>query len=321
MKYQETIQHYTDSEIMYYKPTYPINPTTLVNPNFLMNLPFSFHATEPNNVWMEGLSDAERAIDTTKTFQEFQQLYRFMVDQGAFVHLMPAPTGCRLQDLVFCANAGIVLTHLEDKNTVIVSNFTSPPRFGETDIIKTYFQSMGYNTIVSPYKFEGEADLKRLYDNIYIGGYGIRSEEETYNWMSRNFDMKIIKVRMKHQTQYHLDCSIFPITIEDTMVYIDGFEKSEIKEIEKYTNIIPVDRVSVLCNITNCVRIGNSVMHMIDHFLYDTNKYTSIAKAERHTITQLEKICGRLGLQPQFFALNEYKKGGAALSCLIMHLN
>ena len=56
---------------------------------------------------------------------------------------------------------------------------------------------MNYETYIVPNKWEGEADLKYLKDNVYIGGYEIRSEIETYQWMEQNFDMNILKLSYK----------------------------------------------------------------------------------------------------------------------------
>ena len=54
---------------------------------------------------------------------------------------------------------------------------------------------MDYEVHMCPFKWEGEADLKYLYDNVYIGGYGIRSDIKAYEWMEEKFDMKIIKLK------------------------------------------------------------------------------------------------------------------------------
>jgi len=35
----------------------------------------------------------------------------------------------------------------------------------------------------------------------------------------------------------------------------------------------------------------------------------------------MEKMCYELGLEPVFFNISEYTKSGAALSCMVMHLN
>ena len=70
---------------------------------------------------------------------------------------------------------------------------------------------MGYSTHISPYKWEGEADIKHLYDNVYIGGYGIRSNIKTYEWMEENFDMEIIKVAMVDEYLIPFRLLNFPI--------------------------------------------------------------------------------------------------------------
>ena len=114
---QEIVNQINDARIFDYHFK-PKNPSRLLNPNFMMSLPFSFHTEEANNAWMTDKNTQEREVDSDAAFQQFQKLYQFMVSQGAFVHLMPVPRDCHLQDLVFCANSGIVLTHLEDRNTV-----------------------------------------------------------------------------------------------------------------------------------------------------------------------------------------------------------
>ena len=106
-------------------------------------------------------------------------------------------------------------------------------------------------------KWEGEADLKYLYDNVYIGGYGIRSDIQAYEWMEQEFDMNIIKLEMADDYLYHLDCSIFPLTKEKTLVCTEMFDPEEIKQIAQYTDIIDVsveDCFKVV--LTNSVTFG-----------------------------------------------------------------
>lgn len=320
MKYHEVIQSNRESTNDY-STVKPTNPSLLPNTNFLMCPPFCYHASEPNNVWMQMISDEERTVNIEKAFQEFQALYEFIVSQGAFVHLMPVPEGCRLQDLVFCANAGIALFNVSEHNTFVVSNFTSPPRYGETPVIQNVMDAMGYRTIVSPHKFEGEADLKFLHSNVYIGGYGIRSEKATYDWMEENFGIEVVRVRMKDEHLYHLDCSIFPITCEDTLVCTKLFDPSEVREIEMHTNVIDIDLECAYKGITNCARVGRYVLNMSTSGSYGENVYTHYYESDTYKRNQLEKICARLGLEAKYFPLNEYGKGGAALSCLMLHLN
>src|SRR5262249_17387618 len=162
-------------------------------------------------------------------------------------------------DLLYTANLGIVLDHLPDKNTVVISNFTTPPRRGETALGVKFFQDMGYNVYVSPGRFAGEAELKHLYDNIYVAGYGLRSQKEAYVLMERTFYMRIIKRPEVEQYLYHLDCSIFPITSENTLVGTELFTKKELAELEKVTNIISVSVDECFSGICNSVRLPNQV--------------------------------------------------------------
>lgn len=293
-------------------------PLLLEKPAFLMNLPFSYSADQANNIWMQELDDEKRAIDRTRAMSQFLQLYNFMSSE-AVVYLLPAPAGCNLQDLVFTANLGITLEHLPERNIAVISNYTSAPRTGETEVGVKFFGSMGFETVVAPYKFEGEAELKHLYDNVYVGGYGIRSERKVYDWMEAEFDMNIIKVEEVDDYCYHLDCSIFPVTREDTLVCTELLTKSEIKQIEKHTNIIDVTTDAGYSGICNSVRYHNSILNSshIHSLKAGADDYTMELKKNR----ELEDIAVKFGIEVSYFNLSEYHKGGALLSCMVMHMN
>src|SRR5829696_5279608 len=216
----------------------PRTPSELKRSSFVLNFPFSFSTEVANNPWMEDLSEGDRAPDLRRAGTQFLELYRFLASE-ALVYLLPSPRVDDLQDLVFTANLGIALTHLEPA-PIVVSNFTTDVRRGEVDVGLPFFEAMGYETRLAPYRFEGEADLKHLHDNVYVGGYGLRSERETYEWMERDFDMEVVKVRERDPYLYHLDCTIFPITREDTLVCTSLFEPEELAELERHTNVIDV---------------------------------------------------------------------------------
>ncbi len=293
-------------------------PGTLDRPTYLMNCPFSYSADEPNNAWMCELDEAARRIDRTTAMSQFAQLYDYMASD-AFVFLLPTPANCQLQDLVFTANLGIVLEHVPERNIVLLSNFSSAPRVGETDVGKRFFRAMGYTTVVAPQKFEGEAELKHLHDNVYVGGYGIRSDRRVYAWMEAEFDMEVITVREADEYLYHLDCSIFPITAEDTLVCTELFDRGEVARIEKATNIIDASAAACYAGICNSVRHHQAILNSshIHSLRAGTEEYFEELRKNR----ELEDIAVRLGLEVNYFNLSEYHKGGALLSCMVMHLN
>jgi len=291
-------------------------PSQLQLQSYVMNFPFSLSTADPNNIWMQELSDEELQINRPKAYKQFMDLYNFMAGQS-LVHLLPSEGN--FQDQVYVANLGLQLPHIENENHILLSNFTSDPRKGEELVGEKFFNQMGYKTHISPYKWEGEADIKYLYDNVYIGGYGIRSNIKTYEWMEKEFDMNIIKVAMTDEYLYHLDCSIFPLNMDKTLVCTELFDPEEIKQIEQHTEIVDVDVEDALGGMTNSVRMGNMVLCASN--ISELKKSHEYYEGEKHKIESLEKICANEGMEPVIFNLSEYMKSGAMLSCMVMHLN
>lgn len=290
----------------------------LPQPAFLMCPPFSYSTAVPNNIWMEEMDAEKRRPDNRRALTQFFQVYRYIASEG-LVYLLPGGKDSGLQDLVFVANLGIVLEHGRFANTAVVSNFTSEPRRGESEVGSAYFRSLGLDVYESPSKFEGDAELKHLHDNVYIGGYGLRSEKATYIWMEETFDMKVIKVKMHDPYLYHLDCLVFPITNEKTMVCTELLDEHDVVEIEKETEIIDISADDAYSGICNSVRVANTVVTAshIHELKQGTEDYSHEIKKNR----RLEDIVAELALEVKYFNLSEYHKGGALLSCMVMHLN
>jgi len=291
-------------------------PSQLPLQSYVMNFPFTLSTSDPNNIWMQELTDDELSINKPKAYKQFMDLYNFMAGQS-LVHLLPAEGN--FQDQVYVANLGLQLPHLKDKNTILLSNYTSDPRKGEELVGEKFFKMMGYDTHISPYKWEGEADIKHLYDNVYVGGYGIRSNIKTYEWMEKNFDMNILKVAMTDEYLYHLDCSIFPLNEYKTLVCTELYDEDELKMLETHTEIIDVDVENALCGMTNSVRMGNMILCASN--IAELKKSHEYYEGEKLKIAALEKICSNEGMEPVIFNLSEFMKSGAMLSCMVMHLN
>jgi N-dimethylarginine dimethylaminohydrolase len=283
-----------------------------------MNPPFSYATTVANNVWMEEIEEGKRDPDANQAMIQFLNLYSFIAFD-ALVYQLPTPRDSRLQDLTFTANLGVVLEHVPGRNTVVLSNFTSEPRRGETEVGRRFFDQMGYDVYVPETKFEGEAELKHLRGNVYAGGYGVRSQSETYDWMSRTFDMSVIKMEMTDPYLYHLDCTVFPITTEHTLVCVEMYDRTEISALERHTDIIDVPLQAAMSGVCNSVRLNNTILNAshIQQLKAGTEEYQEEAAKNR----LLEDIAAKLAFEVTYFNLSEYHKGGALLSCMLMHLN
>lgn len=296
----------------------PWNPTQLQRPAFLMNAPFSFSTGVANNVWMEEIPDGEREPNHNLAMTQFLEVYRYLSAEG-LVYVLPTPKDCALQDLVFTANLGIVLEHVPGQDVVVISDYTSEPRRGETPVGVDFFRQMGYRTYVSQGKFEGEAELKHLHDNVYIGAYGQRSDLAAYQWMSETFDMTVVPLTHDDPYLYHLDCGIFPLTREDTMVCTELYTKEEVAAVERHTNIVDVSLDDCYSGICNSVRAANSILNA--SHLHTLKRGTEDYAAEVQKNRRLEDIAGSMAMEVSYFNLSEYLKGGGLLSCMVMHLN
>ena len=295
-----------------------MNPTSLDKPAYLMNLPFSIAADVANNIWMADMDSQERQVDVPRAVNQFLQLYHFMAG-SAVVYLLPTPRLTGLQDLVFTANLGIVLEHLANHDIVVISNFTTDVRKPETKVGQGFFDLMGYRVINSPFHFEGEAELKHLYDHHYVGGFGIRTERKAYSWLAEEYEMNIIPLRETDPYLYHLDCTVFPLTRQETLLCTEMFNQEEVKAVEAVTDIVDVSVDDALAGICNSVRLGNTIMNASN--LHELNSSDETYQSELHKNRTLEDIAMKYGFEVSFFDLSEFFKSGALLSCMVMHLN
>jgi len=273
-------------------------PSELSESAFLMNFPFTVDNREPNNVLMNKFSEK---YNYERAFSQFMSLYK-IVTANALVYILPSEKD--LQDLFYVANLGCYLPHLNN-NTILLANFQSPPRIGEDYVGQKFFESMRYNVYQSPYYWEGEADLKYIRDNIYVSCYGARTVKESHAWMENNFNMHIIDIETPDPNLYHLDCSFFPLNETQALVVTSSLSKKDIKKLEKVLEVIPVPEKHKYDDWTNIVRIKNKIL------------YSPVNDSHK----ELEKTLGKLNLEVVPVDMSEFAKSGAALSCMMMHLN
>jgi len=285
------------------------------SPSFLMNVPFSLSTEMPNNIWMRELSSEDLVVNRQKALQQFNTLYQF-ISQRAIVYLLPSFPG--LQDQTYVANLGIVLPHVPEK-TVVIANFRSEPRRNESHIGREFFKLMGFPIENAPEYFEGEADLKHIRDNIYIGAHGLRTSKNALDWFSQTFDMKVIPFLMKDEYLYHLDCCVLPISSQNVAICTTLAEKETLRELEEYVYIHDISVDDAYSGLNNSVVLGKYILcsSNIEELSQSHEDY----EYEKSKIESLNALCSSLGMEPVYFNLSEFAKSGALLSCMVMHLN
>jgi N-dimethylarginine dimethylaminohydrolase len=291
------------------KPT--TTPSQHPFPVFTLCPPVYTETTIKNNVWMkEG-----EPIDKDKFLAQWYNLFNVLAG-NSMVYLITPTKG--LQDQVY-VNCFAYLPHIKGKDVIILSNFTAEGRAGEEVIAGELLLDLGYTIYQCPYKFEGEPELKYLHDDIYLGGFGQRTDLRAHKWLEQNFRAKIIPILETDEKLYHLDCSVFPITRKDTLICTELISPETVKKIEKVTNVIPVSKNSAYQGICNSLAVEECIYNHSDlPYLHKTDdEYQKELKKNQ----EFEKICSKLGLELLYFDLSECAKSGAYLSCFVAHLN
>jgi N-dimethylarginine dimethylaminohydrolase len=288
---------------------------TIDRPVFLMNVPLSLSAAIPNNIWMEEMTVEEREIDRPAALRQFFDLYAYLTDR-AIVYLLPSEPG--LQDQTYVSNLGIVPPHLADP-TFVGARLRSRVRAAEASLGRRFFELMNFRVRSPAAFFEGEADLKHLRDDIYVGAHGIRTSIEALDWFEQEFGMRVIPFAMEDPYLYHLDCCLLPLTSDGVVLCTEVASASALRAIERHAEIIDVTLDDAYSGITNSVVLHDAVLCATNpEYLRKGHEYYEHEKAK---IAALERICAARGFNPVLFDLSEFYKSGALLSCLIMHLN
>ncbi len=297
-------------------------------PAFLLSAPLAMTADEPNNYFMRKRTAAQRRVDRHKAMAQFHALYAFLAAR-AVVYLLPSTPG--LQDQPSVSNLGVVLPHLS-QDTVVISRFRTSPRVGEAAPGLAFFSLTHYEVQRPPEFFgeagtsdqrpvylEGEADLKHLRDNLYVGAWGMRTSRSGLDWLSASFDMDIIPVHMSDERLFHLDCCVLPVSHEHLIVCREAMDDISIRQLESVAELTDVPLDAAAFGITNCVILDGCILYSTD--ITELDRKDPDYPVEVDKIERLERIASRLGLRPVPFNLSEFYKSGAALSCLLMRLN
>ena len=286
-----------------------------------MNLPLSLSAQIPNNAYMEDMRPSDREICLDRAIEQFLSLYRHIA-QCALVYLLPSTPG--FQDQPYVSNLGLVLPHCEE-DTVIISRFRSAPRIGEDRIGADFFKLMNFAVVQppatfegEPLYFEGEADLKYIKGNLYIGAHGMRTSRNALTWAAERFEMEIIPFRITNRYLYHLDCCFLRIARQAVMLCTALADRMCVRAIEQHCEIIDVSVAHARAGITNSLLLPGEVL--CNSPIAELRKESPSYPIEKSKIERLETICSRFGRTLRVFCMSEFYKSGALLSCLILHI-
>jgi N-dimethylarginine dimethylaminohydrolase len=196
-----------------------------MNAHFLMCRPQHFAVAYTINPWMDPASWArdDRALAAASR-REWTGLERALRDTGARVDLVPSTP--RLPDLVFTANAAVVLD-----GKALLARFRYPERQAEEPHFEAAFRQLQGRGVIHTVRtlpdglaLEGAGDC--VFDhtrNLFWMGYGPRSDAQARHVVAEEFAPDVIALELADERFYHMDTALCPLTGGEVIVYPGAF--------------------------------------------------------------------------------------------------
>jgi len=262
----------------------------------LMCEPGHFGVDYVINHWMK---DQTGKVDRALAVSQWERLRSIL---SRFIDLAFVPSEPGVPDMVFTANAGLVLG---DK--VIVSRFASRERQAEEPFVSTWFQQNGYAIADWPRNiaFEGAGDA--LFDRelpILWFGHGFRSDAAAAGLIEKATECPTVSLRLIDPRFYHLDTCLCPLEGGSLLYYPAAFDRASQAKIhalvpeKKRIEVAEADALAFACN---AVSLGRHVIL-------------------NHASKALQSALRRAGFTPILTPLSEFLKSGGAAKCLTLKL-
>jgi N-dimethylarginine dimethylaminohydrolase len=191
--------------------------------HILMCRPQYFAVNYAINPWMDPSSWAREARVLAATARrEWSALHRALQNADAQIELVPSAPG--LPDLVFTANAAVVLD-----GKALLARFRHPERRAEEPRFAATFRKLQARGVITSVRtlpddvtLEGAGDC--VWDqarNLFWMGYGPRSDEAARHAVAEEFGTEVLALRLADQSFYHMDTALCPLPGGEVM-YVPG---------------------------------------------------------------------------------------------------
>ncbi len=263
----------------------------------LMCAPNHFDVAYVINPWMEGNI---AHCDTALAMQQWQALTRAL---GQVAHLETIEAEAALPDMVFTANAGVVMG-----GKAVVSRFRHPERQQEEPHFARWFAAQGLQLLPLPpdIYFEGAGDA--LFDRrqalLWIG-WGHRSDAAGAPLLAAMLDIEVQPLKLVNPRFYHLDTCFCPLEGGYLLYYPDAFDAKSRHRIAARVPAayrIAVGAADAQAFACNAVNVGQHV------FLNQAS-------------ARLRKTLETKGYCVHQVPLSEFMKAGGAAKCLTLRLD
>jgi N-dimethylarginine dimethylaminohydrolase len=288
------VEHDTDTALA--EPSPP--PGAQGGHRLLMCAPRHFAVDYVINPWMEG---NVHAANRERAQAQWNALVAAAEGAGARVECIPAAPG--LPDMVFSANAGLVLG-----DRFVPSRFRHAERRGEEALFTAWCRQAGLRIRDLPEQvyFEGAGDalLDRGARRLWMG-HGHRSDLAAAHELTDLLDIEVVPLRLVDARFYHLDTCFCPLRDGYLLYYPAAFDADARQAIVQHipaSRRIAVGEADALAFACNAVDLDDTLL---------------LNRASPDLCAALAAIGYRVVQTP----LDEFLKAGGAAKCLTLRLD
>ena len=262
-------------------------------PRIVMCRPDFYGIEYEINPWM----DRQQPANHARALRQWQALHTSLLQLGVRIELV-SPVA-RLPDMVFTANAGLVVGDL-----FITGRFRHAERQGESAHFEQWFAGHGFHVacLATASEFEGAGDALFGADVLYAG-YRRRSDIRAHLHLSQLLGCRVLGLELVDSRFYHLDTCFCPLTAELAIYYPAAFDEYGRRALQNHIpELIDVDEADACCFGCNAVVIGRNVI------LHAGSRRLPQQLADR-------------GFTVHTIDLSEFLKAGGSAKCLTLRLD
>jgi N-dimethylarginine dimethylaminohydrolase len=262
------------------------------HPRVLMCAPDHFGVHYEINPWMH----TSEAADQGLAARQWRALRAAYGELG--VEVVTLPPVAEQPDLVFTANAGLVLGR-----RFVLSRFRHPERQGEERHFRAWAEAAGFDVLDPPEElsFEGAGDALFVGETLYLG-HGFRTDAATAPWLAEALGIEVVPLKLADPRFYHLDTCFCPIDDETALAAPVAFTAEGWAELERrIPRLIAMPEEVAVTFACNAVRVGDVLL----------------TSGPREA---MDRLLAPAGLRARTLAMSEFRKSGGAVRCLTLPL-
>jgi N-dimethylarginine dimethylaminohydrolase len=236
--------------------------------------------------------------DAVRQWDRFAELMGCIAD----VELVPIESQSPMPDLVFTANAALMIGNL-----AIVSSFRHAERRREQPLYRAALARAGYaTTFLRQTYFEGAGDA--LFDRVrplLYAGYGWRTERGATLQLQEIVGCRVLPLLLVDERFYHLDTALCPLSTGHVLAYMDAFSphaQTMLRRAIEPGYLIEVSIDDALRFACNAVEVRDAIV------MHDCSR-------------GLREKLNAIGYRVFCTDLSEFHKAGGSAKCLTLRLD